>query len=812
MEFQTVLSGVRPARIAVLIDKNNADWAIAVQHILEFLTQLWGGEHSLLIPTDGSSIDPVFWTLLNKFDPDYVYTYLKTGRDDRLKNPEQFKTMVEREITSWLKQNPGSDESYARPEIEDIFLDHSYEFKISDELKDKIARELVPFNFEKHLSGAIRADSTPGHHLTAIADVLGVSEHEKQIVLVRNSSGEVPLIWYASSLGLLSPSYLSALENAGLSISEHDFSGDDTKKLIHFVVGAMNGESGAFWMNSTPEEISTLSRRLPFTFSMLHLSRYRSVQYRDYSEPVVAVAGNTLEDFCLYFALSRLRDRVVWILPSITEKAIKGECKAEYNPPEFNFVAALDSLARGNSQRYEGLDLVSISLSDSQLQSLPTCFSAALMGSDFHTGPKINRDIESLIRHPFQVYETANIDRDQTKIVVDDELPGFFETPKPRLLRTIIPQKHRWIVDLRFDKYHLPKHAELAPFVVSIRNAGNQDVRMSSKGPSYYPLSFMIPGGEDIDRVLVKPQLRRPSAISVIEILARSGGFKRCSISDKGFYSQDSLNKFGGLQPFAQLFHDSKKRRVLKKFLDTNKNQTDVFDEGALLSIDRRRYLNFSSMQKIMGSAEATAQMIDELLRKGIILRGLIFKCKFCRNSDWFAIGQVGQQFDCRRCGRSQYMTRENWFGADADKYEASFYYKLDEIVFQGLRNDMDTPLLALAAIQERCEESFLFAPEMWFFEGEDQKPWMEADLLCIPDGILTLGEVKSANTIAGTTAEEKASLQNYRELAIRLGARRIVFATGSSAWSSSTQANIDTVFQGSQIEIEILSAEELLS
>ncbi len=156
-------------------------------------------------------------------------------------------------------------------------------------------------------------------------------------------------------------------------------------------------------------------------------------------------------------------------------------------------------------------------------------------------------------------------------------------------------------------------------------------------------------------------------------------------------------------------------------------------------------------------------------------------------------------------------MTRENWFGADAEAYEASFYYKLDEIVFQGLKNDMDIPLLALAALQDRAQASFLFAPEMCFFkEEEDQKPWMEADLLCIPDGILTVGEVKSAATIANTSAEEKASLIKYRELANKLGARQVVFATGSNGWNSSTQTNIESVFKSSGIAVQILTASEL--
>jgi hypothetical protein len=812
VEFQTVLSSVRPARVAVLINKNDQNWSFSVQRVLEFLTQIWGGEHSLLIPTDGVTIAPVFWSLLEAFDPDYIYKYLKTGKDDQLSNPEQFNATIKNHVTQWLKQNPGGDESYAYPEIEKMYLDHPHEFDITEALKARISKHLVPFNFKNNLAGTIRADSLPHHPLTAISDVVAASDHEKAVALIRNSSGEIPFLWYAACTGVLSPSYLTLLEESGVKPSEHDFAGDDVKQLIHFVVSTMNGSGEAVtWWGDSSQQIEWLRTRLPFTFSMHNLSRYRSIQYREEQEPVIAIAGNTVDDFCLYFALSRLRDRVVWIFPPLTEKALQGNFKPEYVLPEFHFANALNWLARGNGQQEPGLVLTSISLTDLQLQLFPPCFSAALMGSDFDTTPQITKDIASLIRHPFRVYETANVDRDQTKIVVGEELPGFFDTPKPKRLRSINPSLHRWIVDLRFYDYHLPRHPALAPIVATNPNWSSKEVRMSSIGPAYFPLSFLIQAGEDIDRSLVRPQLRKPSIVSVMETLAKSGGFKKCAISDKGFYSQESLDKFGGLRAFAHFFRDAKKKQLVKKFLDTSENTPKVFDEGTRLSIDRRRYLNFPAFQKIIGNAESSARLIDDLLRKGIILRGLILKCRFCRNADWFALAQVGQEFDCRRCGRRQHMTRENWFGADADAYEASFYYKLDEIVFQGLRNDMDTPLLTLAALQERSRESFLFAPEMCFFKGEEPKPWMEADLLCISDGVLTVGEVKSAASIGATATEEKTSLMNYRELAKSLGARRIVLATGSSAWNPSTQSNIDLIFKASEIEVAILTGSELL-
>src|SRR5262249_45061851 len=138
------LSSVRPARIAVLINKDNPHWDVSVQFVLEFLTQLWGGQHSLLIPTDGASIDPVFWDLLAAFDPDYVYSYLRTGKDDRASNPKGFQAFVENQTSEWMKRNPGAVKPIAGPEIERILLENRYELNVSDGLKDEISNRLVP--------------------------------------------------------------------------------------------------------------------------------------------------------------------------------------------------------------------------------------------------------------------------------------------------------------------------------------------------------------------------------------------------------------------------------------------------------------------------------------------------------------------------------------------------------------------------------------------------------------------------------------------------------------------------------------------
>ena len=70
--FQTFVTRLRPHRVAALTDVNDPTWEQCSWEIIEYLTQLWGGYHSLIVPTDGKAIDTVFWKFLSAFDPDII--------------------------------------------------------------------------------------------------------------------------------------------------------------------------------------------------------------------------------------------------------------------------------------------------------------------------------------------------------------------------------------------------------------------------------------------------------------------------------------------------------------------------------------------------------------------------------------------------------------------------------------------------------------------------------------------------------------------------------------------------------------------
>src|SRR5208283_5693908 len=87
-------------------------------------------------------------------------------------------------------------------------------------------------------------------------------------------------------------------------------------------------------------------------------------------EAVIAVAGARIEDFALYYALARMRSRVVWIPPSVLDQLLGPASTGLRIDPAWHFVNDLASLARGDTQRYAGLTLLSVTLTPDQLDQV----------------------------------------------------------------------------------------------------------------------------------------------------------------------------------------------------------------------------------------------------------------------------------------------------------------------------------------------------------------------------------------------------------------------------------------------------------
>src|ERR1044071_490187 len=173
--YKTLSLAVRPARVACLIDIEDVDWQRSVLHIIEFFSQVWGGGHFIIVPTDGATIPRVFWPILLSYDPDYIYVY-RSATNTRVKKPA-----------------------------------------LSEDLIRQLKFRLAPFHFQKNaIEGGITPGAPPRYPLTSLLTILPNCTHSSNIARNPVTPGLRDL-WTASVLGRFSDEFLQQLNGIGLT-------------------------------------------------------------------------------------------------------------------------------------------------------------------------------------------------------------------------------------------------------------------------------------------------------------------------------------------------------------------------------------------------------------------------------------------------------------------------------------------------------------------------------------------------------------------------------------------------------------------
>ena len=170
--FQTFTTRLRPHRIAILTDVADKEWQNTCVAIVEYLSQIWGGYHSIIVPTDGKTIGDIFWAMLSSFDPDVILRYQKTGADLARTKPDEFERIVATHVENARLQ--GYNHDGANLEIRKSLMGSFLEqFSISPELTKQLLLRLSPFHFENELRiDFISSGASPGYPFTAVADIV----------------------------------------------------------------------------------------------------------------------------------------------------------------------------------------------------------------------------------------------------------------------------------------------------------------------------------------------------------------------------------------------------------------------------------------------------------------------------------------------------------------------------------------------------------------------------------------------------------------------------------------------------------------
>ena len=388
------------------------------------------------------------------------------------------------------------------------------------------------------------------------------------------------------------------------------------------------------------------------------------------------------------------------------------------------------------------------------------------------------------LKSPSRLFADGNTGDITTHLLVKDNLPGWLESPVPRMLHPANPLSHRWLVDITFMKHLIPRHPALGK--IAITGANVADVRAGKGSVSYMCPGFMV-RGDNMEMNLLRPSIHVPDANEVFRIILDDCGYKS-ETSDKGRYEAETIRKFHGLEEAGNALWSEKHRGLLMKFLETSKSAPG---EGVYLR-DRRRYLDFACINKLLCDDALSCNIIDEYIEKGLFYRGFIFLCRNCSDSAWHSVAAVDQTFTCLRCGLIQQYKTTSWRKPN----EPSWFYKLDEMVFLFLENNGHVPLLTLNTLRLQSKDSFLFRPEVRLIPKGSDKTYLEIDVCCVIDGKLCIGEAKSTNSLAGKNLTAMKTAERYRNLALKMGALMVVFSTTEPDWNETSRDAMRILFE----------------
>jgi hypothetical protein len=161
----------------------------------------------------------------------------------------------------------------------------------------------------------------------------------------------------------------------------------------------------------------------------------------------------------------------------------------------------------------------------------------------------------------------------------------------------------------------------------------------------------------------------------------------------------------------------------------------------------------------------------------------------------------LSQQYTCGRCERRQPATRGSWIERD----EPHWRYRLDEVVYQFLKENGDLPVLALAQFLGESDVPIDVAYEMCLISPVGVE--VEIDIVAARGFELIVGEATRAERYA--YSQEPERLRELREAAGAAEARHVLLATSQLAFHNSTRERAEAAFRGLGPRLTILEAVE---
>jgi hypothetical protein len=789
-DYRSVNSAVRTPRLAVLIDERSPHWRTAIASLVRSFSQTWGGKHFLIVPTDGKRIKDKFWELLEAYSPDYLGTYASTLADIEEADPDVYKAAVDNLRQGW-KFDSSFDEWFEKQKYASRIGEFSIDPALDTELRNRLSPIMATDKAARH--SLIRGHGL-GFPFTNVHDINpNANQPVRRVVLPKRTANLDLRNLVLSQSGDLDKEASDEYAAQGVAVETlpDDYRTEDMVtallqgsvdtadiRLKKALAEQLPPDQSAPW---TPDE--DYVGQMPFQASMLHLARYYLLStHRDWEEPVTVVIGDAVDDFCLYYCLARLHDGAYWLPKAWLDDSDRrrrnnirlhrnGRPTRDYSETASVANAILRTIykAVGYGQDGKRINLLSASLGQDELRR------------ELRTLDRIHWGIAgNLSRHadikPLEssstncvarIIEQNNYTNQQDMVFIGGRSVGRIATPKPKNFSVVDPSNHRWMTSFDISQYSPPPLPGLGAQI-----APTHESRVAIDG-----IVYMCPGiayfGGDIDVALTRPQLALVSAQEILRQYFAEAGLE-VKPSDKGNYLSDTISRFGDLATAASFIRSGESRAILDLFM-TEKST----DDGRVvhLQAESRAFVNYDGVHQCVGS-NATG-VVDHLVGKDILRRGLVFLCLRCRLASWYDVAELTSEFTCHRCSLKQQFTKANWKSPD----EPRWYYSLAETVYQCYTHNSYLTILVLDHLRQRAKTSFQYLPEIDVLNFPKPGEIHEIDVACLVDNRIFVGECK-------TEALKPTHTKKYETLATMLPRRPdgIVFATTHQAVSSAFQ------------------------
>jgi hypothetical protein len=720
-----ITQAVRPSRALTLVPRDLPAWETLLLLLAEFATDLWAGRWSLVaVPADANGESPeLFQRLAMLFDPDFIGTFEPgVAVLHEVGEGGEMISDLERQL---IAMDGNAD---ALPELIRDMPAHWFDAPLAaDWLRNLNPMPPRGIRSEFRVSGT----NEPGWPVTtwrpyrASGRIHNGTTYADPVVLTDSPDLSLMSAW---TLGRLSPNASSWIDaNGGTRIRLPLFD-RESYEAAGLVTGG--GRSLSSHFSGLEARLGTsVEQAAPFARSALDAAPYAFRLDGDvFVKDAVLVAGDDLSDFLLWLLLSRLRDGVFWLpsrLLGLSRDARRGTVERGVAS---SIIAAYRSWARSTHVEDEW-KLVSYSLDRRALGHFKRRIRAAervITPPSLADRLKTITDIDSIVQLVSPRLRTFERDPFTGHLVVPVKESGQTFAP----LSMPVPAssvegslgEKRWITDIRVDDRILPMSPDVAAGFVEDGRAA-RFARVTEFGTlSLWHPHYLVTPNSTIRETWVTGVRVPPKGVALLRKVL--GPDLEVRVHDKGRYV-DVIRDRIGLDGLNRLIGDLGFHWIASRFATE-----DPWKVGKV------------PLVKLDDIRDAAPDALDSLLASELAFLVHVAKCAVCGDAQIVAIWDIERTRACPRC-QAAIRTAD----LATDELFATQRVALNQVMQLFIENRSDaaiTAFLQLAASSRRAE--LITEVEI----RGDGMPTLQADIVAIIDGAVTIGEAKTGQKYLG--------------------------------------------------------------